>query len=420
VRTPGQSDRDRVLYTSAFRRLAGVTQVVGPLEGHIFHNRLTHTIEVAQIARRLAERLRELNPAGVAEFGGLDPDVVEAAALAHDLGHPPFGHVAEKTLDMLARRYDADDGFEGNAQSFRIVTRLSAHRKGYTGLNLTRATLNAILKYPWFRGEGPAAKREKFGAYRTEAADFSHAREGASGQRQSLEAAIMDHADAIAYSVHDLDDFFRAGLIPLETVRRTLRIDIDRFKKSGKVPAAMIDRNRKAIERMFWFQLEEIRARYEGTYSERVKMRSLNSSLINLFVTTVKLGSVDGTGSPLDISEDIYVPMRFLQNLVWRYVITNPLLATQQAGQKHVITTLFSIYRRAIRSGKDGRYIIPPAYRESFEEILRIPKKAEGRSAQETRLVVDIVASFGDVQASALFRRLTGIATGSITDLIGR
>jgi dGTP triphosphohydrolase len=188
IRTPGQTDRDRILYTSAFRRLAGVTQVVGPLEGHIFHNRLTHTIEVAQIARRLAERLRELDPNGVARFGGVDPDVVEAAAFAHDLGHPPFGHIAEHTLDQLAIDNGAPDGFEGNAQSFRIVTRLAAHRTGYKGLNLTRATLNAVLKYPWFRGEGPLEKSDKFGAYRSEKDDL---RVSASRLRLQLWTTLM-------------------------------------------------------------------------------------------------------------------------------------------------------------------------------------------------------------------------------------
>jgi dGTPase len=396
-----------------------VTQVVGPLEGHIFHNRLTHTIEVAQIARRLAERLRELDPNGVAGFGGIDPDIVEAAAFAHDLGHPPFGHIAEYTLNQLAIDNGAPDGFEGNAQSFRIVTRLAAHRTGYKGLNLTRATLNAVVKYPWFCGEGPPDKSDKFGAYRSEKDDFTHAREGSKGQRQSLEAAIMDHADAIAYSVHDLDDFFRAGLIPLETVRRNLKTEIEAFKKYSKVPADQIDRNRDAIDKMFWWQMEEIRARYGGTYSERVRMRSLNSSLINLFVTTVKLGSPDTTGSPLEISEDIYVPMKFLQNLVWRYVITNPLLATQQAGQQHTVSSLFSIYQQAIKAGKkDGERMIPPAYRESFDEVLAIPKKGKRRKEAETRLAIDIVASLGDLQATTLFRRLTGVSAGSVTDLL--
>ncbi len=144
-----QRDRDRVLYSSALRRLAEVTQVVSPESGYVFHNRLTHTLQVAQVGRRLAERLLRLYPKEIQLCSGIDPDVVEAACLAHDLGHPAFGHLAEKILNKEAE--DAG-GFEGNAQSFRIVTELAFRSKSYGGLDLTRATLNAILKYPWPKG----------------------------------------------------------------------------------------------------------------------------------------------------------------------------------------------------------------------------------------------------------------------------
>src|ERR1700722_5092020 len=146
-RQPGQRDRDRILYTTSFRRMAGVTQVATPIEGHIFHNRMTHTLEVAQFARRLAEKLIDGQRTEAERRGGIDPEVVEAAAFAHDLGHPPFGHIAELELDELGRKHGAVDGFEGNAQSFRILTKVAAHRSRYKGLNLTRATLNAVLKY---------------------------------------------------------------------------------------------------------------------------------------------------------------------------------------------------------------------------------------------------------------------------------
>jgi dGTPase len=155
-RTPAQRDRDRVLYSSAFRRLAEVTQVVAANSGYIFHNRLTHSLQVAQVGRRLSEKLVQLqNELGMFPPDGIDPDVVEAACLAHDLGHPPFGHVIEEQLNELGKDVG---GFEGNAQSFRIVTKLAFHSPKYSGLDLTRATLAALLKYPWARGENEKSR----------------------------------------------------------------------------------------------------------------------------------------------------------------------------------------------------------------------------------------------------------------------
>src|SRR6266446_506141 len=141
-RRPAERDRDRILYSAAFRRLAGITQTVpGDLE-HPVHNRLTHVLEVAQIGRRLAERLiRDPKQKEAALALEIDPEVVAAACFAHDLGHPPFGHIAEEALDEMARGAGAPGGFEGNAQSFRVVTKLAEHKEGFQGLDLTRATL---------------------------------------------------------------------------------------------------------------------------------------------------------------------------------------------------------------------------------------------------------------------------------------
>lgn len=214
-RSPFKRDRDRVLYTSALRRLAGVTQVVAAEEGHVFHNRLTHTLEVAQVARRLAERLLDEQSA-LAEVLGLDAEVAEAAALAHDLGHPPFGHVAEEELDRLVKSAGLMDGFEGNPQSFRVVTKLAKRHEDFDGLNLSRASLNAILKYPWFRQTDGSWQERKWGAFHVDGEDFTFAREGFADTYKSAEAEIMDWADDIAYAVHDVEDFYRAGLVPLE------------------------------------------------------------------------------------------------------------------------------------------------------------------------------------------------------------
>jgi dGTPase len=208
-RAPFERDRDRILYSSAFRRLEGITQVVGADHGTIFHNRLIHSIKVAQIGISLAQQLT----ARYGQLKGLvDPRVVECACLAHDLGHPPFGHTGEKELNRLLEKARDYDGFEGNAQSFRIVTKLAVRFEDHDGLNLTRGSLAAILKYPWLRERKNPDRSKKWGAYRIDQEAFDFATKNLQGR--TVEAAIMDMADDLTYSVHDLEDFYRAGLIP--------------------------------------------------------------------------------------------------------------------------------------------------------------------------------------------------------------
>jgi dGTPase len=222
-RTPFQRDRDRILYSSAFHRLAGITQIVRAGEFDIFHTRQQHTYKVAQVGRRLAEhRIRE--QPDEAALHGLDPEVVEASCLAHDLGHPPFGHAAEAELDRIVRDPSvvgcsaddaAHDGYEGNAQTFRILTKLAVrYSKDSPGLDLTRATLAATLKYPWLRDLENKQKKSKWSAYTSEQQVFDWAREHCIGDFKTAEAELMDWADDIAYSVHDLEDFHRVGIIP--------------------------------------------------------------------------------------------------------------------------------------------------------------------------------------------------------------
>lgn len=415
-REPGAKDRDRILYTAAFRRLAGVTQVVGPLEGHVFHNRLTHTLEVAQLARRLAEHLnrsqRDLAEAG----GGIDPEMAEAAALAHDLGHPPFGHVAEDQLRELASDTVAD-GFEGNAQSFRILSRLATVHETFDGLDLTRGTLNAVLKYPWLKREAESDRPNKYGAYESEEVQLTFARGGQAGRSKSLEAAIMDHADDIAYSVHDVDDFYRAGLIPLQEIKNELDAHVETFRNSKrvKVPSDKIDAHLDGLREMAKWSLPD--ERYEGEFRQRGRQRTRSSKLIEDFVTGVVLAEKDGR-VVLEIPPATTVKMKFLQNLVWQYVIDSPRLATQQHGQREIIRCLFRTYRRAVV--ERDMPLVPPTFRE---ELNALPSRGAEKenvevAAKITRIAVDIVASFTDAQAVALYRRLTGVASGSVMDIL--
>lgn len=432
-----QRDRDRILYCDPFRRLVGVTQVVSASEGHVFHNRLTHSLQVAQIARRLAERLRSSFQLQSDALGDINPDVAEAAALAHDLGHPPFGHVAEKELDRLVRDVGAlDDGFEGNAQSFRSVTKLAVRQawsenatnepaitqqRGDYGLNLTRATLNAILKYPWKWGpEGKASR--KWGAYDTETAELDWARElGPDAGQQSIEAAIMDWSDDIAYSLHDTDDFYRAGLIPLNQLscdagERTafLQAVFERYSNERR-PKSGAEQNRLTEAFNNFCDSMPIVERYTGTPSQRMTLHAFIAHKIGELITATEL--TDDPESPLLRPQALLDQVEIVKQLVWHYVIVNPALATQQHGHVRIIRWLFDTYLDASTRGPKHWRIMPPRFRQVLEDW----RESHGGDMPRARLVrntVDTIASFTDLEAVRLFQRLSGIAPGSVLDML--
>ena len=420
-RGPFQRDRDRIIYTSAFRRLAWVTQVVSAQEGDPFHNRLTHTLEVAQISRRLAEKLLDEQPEDADSLGGIDPEVVEAAALAHDLGHPPFGHAAEKELDRLVKDAGVSDGFEGNPQSFRVVTKLAIRSRESPGLNLTRATLDAILKYPWFRQTTPPARDRKWGAYNTERDLFEWVRGPEPRDfRKSAEAELMDFADDIAYAIHDVEDFYRTGLIPLDRLARD-DDEVDRFlegtfSNNGGGPIAF-DRDECKDAFSEILKSAPVIDPYSGTREQRARLRSLTAGLIGRYINAIKLQVPSNPSDPRVSVESWACKELFVfKQLTWHYVINNTALASQQFGQRRIISQLFEIlYDAAEKRQLD---VFPPSSRERIEDLAASGQN--GAKEERVRVVADLLAGLTEHQAISLYQRLTGLWLGTVMDTIIR
>ncbi|MCA9877110.1 MAG: dNTP triphosphohydrolase [Thermomicrobiales bacterium] len=405
-RTPFEKDRDRLIYSSNFQRLGRVTQVVAPNERFLTHNRLTHSLEVAQVARGLANSLLRTpgQQAAINAAGGIDASVVEAAALAHDLGHPPFGHVAEAELDRLLVAAGLPEGYEGNAQSFRIITKLGVRYSQIPGFNLTRATLNAVLKYPWQHGGNPD-KPQKWGAYQTESAEFTWARELSPlpTQQVGLEAALMDWADDIAYAVHDMSDFYRAGLIPLDRLAND-EGERDRFmaveaQRLGVFPGDQEDVRTLFDEIAQWFPND---GPFVGTRRDRASLRSFTSSLISQYINAVSIQQQPDGGYGLTIDPGREREVQLLKGLTWYYVINSPALTSQRFGQRSLIRALFGTLREAAASPHDV-HIFPPFYREMLETGDHEP----------LRVVADYIASMSEGQVVEIHQRLTGQSLGS-------
>jgi len=365
-------------------------------------------MQVAQVGLRMAQRLQASYRSTVGSADGLDPDVVEAACLAHDLGHPPFGHVAERKLEELA---GTDiEGFEGNAQSFRIIARLSQHSTNHRGLDLTRATLAAVLKYPWLKGQNDQ-KLDKWGAYSSERKDFDFASAILPATKiRTIEASLMDWADDITYSVHDVEDFYRAGRVPLHLLadRRYVK---ERLGFFAKVFARHSDRkgiwsDQKSLEEAFnevTVGLFPLEGPYTGEWTERASLRGYTSELIGRYVSATAVELKDGTPQ-LRIDEDRVLEVAMLKELTWIYVIEAPELASQQEGQRQMIERLFNIYWDAAQ-GKRSENLFPPYYRRALLD--------SANDREKKRVVIDLIAGMTEEQALAMHNRLTGVSLGS-------
>lgn len=432
-RSAFQRDRDRILYSSAFRRLAGVSQVVSADHVEPFHNRLTHTVKVAQLGRRLAETLEREQPE-LALRAGLHPEVVEAACFAHDLGHPPFGHAGEDTLNTLVDDAGDPEGYEGNAQSFRILTKLALRSPNSDGLDLCRAVLVATIKYPWSHRSALRRGSKKFGYYRSEADDYNFARSfHQQTEERTLEAAIMDYADDIAYSVHDLEDFHRIRAFPWQSFapRQTSpEIVIDEPVARDLVqitvrswygaPADVQERVQKAASVVFNSvrKYPEIYDEpYDGTRLQRIALRDWTSQTIRRFMRDCHPTIVlNDAGFPrLQLHPEAEAQIRFLKQITRSFIIEGPSICSQQLGHARIVRDVYADVVEEIKTHRSKGMklrIIP----RRFFHLIQDSKDA----VTSARLAADCLASLTECELINFHRRLRGTYAGSIADPIIR
>ncbi|GAA2014239.1 deoxyguanosinetriphosphate triphosphohydrolase [Microbacterium ulmi] len=392
-------DRARVLHSAALRRLAAKTQVLSPASPADFaRNRLTHSLEVAQVGRELATALR------------LSPDVVDTACLSHDLGHPPFGHNGERALNDWAEDVG---GFEGNAQTLRILTRLEPKVLGAEGqsfgLNLTRASLDATCKYPW-TADHPIPDpggRLKFGVYPDDEPVFRWMRDGAPGRVRCIEAEVMDLSDDIAYSVHDFEDAIVNGY--LDPARLA-----DRREHEALVTAIQswvgFDFAREELEDALFrlTRLPDWIGAFDGTRAAHARLKNLTSDLIGRFAraaTSATRDSYDGSvltryRAHVVVPRIIEAEMAVLKGVIGAFVVSID-------GRKTLYKEQRGVLKRLATALWDEPAALDAIHREDFA--------AAETDAERRRVVVDQVASLTDQLAIAWHGRLVGeVDAGSL------
>lgn len=382
-RNPFQRDRARILHSSALRRLGAKTQVLGAGTNDFSRTRLTHSLEVAQVGRDIANEL------------GCNPDIVDAACLSHDLGHPPFGHNGEKILDSLCFEIG---GFEGNAQTLRLLTRLEPkifNQVASFGLNLTKATLDASIKYPWRRANGPDPSSTKFGVYEDDLEVFHWAREGAIENQKCIEAQVMDIADDIAYSVHDIEDAITFGSLKLADLKEPgERETALKVVKDWYAPELSLQQLDEALERLenipIWI------TNYDASPKSQAELKNMTSELIGRFVSAVVLATREqyGNHALARYNASVVVPTKtqreiaVLKGLAARYVMNSDSQKHVYGQQAQIITDLFAFYTQT------GSAHLDPIYSNLYHQ-------AKTDTAKQ-RVIVDQIAALTDVSATRI------------------
>ena len=381
-RTEFMRDRARVIHSAALRRLAAKTQVAVPWENDFQRTRLSHSLECAQIGRELGETL------------GADPDLLETACLSHDLGHPPFGHNGEEALASVAGDCG---GFEGNAQSFRLLTRIEAKTVSSegksVGLNLTRAALDAATKYPWTAVTNP----RKFGVYNDDVEIFNWVRIGAPEGRKCIEAQIMDWSDDCAYSVHDLEDAIFAGQISPSNFERDFDTLYQEMVSSYKTDATK-EEAAAALTRLQ--SLSCWPKDFDRTHRSLARLKDTTSQLIGRFVMAAEKetrrihgeGNLSRYSANLEIPREAVIEVDFLKAVAGHYIINAAHSQDKYEKQQVLIRELVEMLFK----------YAPQALDPIFEDDWKVATN----DSERLRVVIDQIASLTDPGAYALHARL--------------
>jgi dGTPase len=422
-----ERDRDRILHSSAFRRLQGKTQVFGIGQADFYRTRLTHSVEVAQIARAIAQNLLFDHPP---LQRCIVPELAEAVALAHDLGHPPFGHAGEQTLDACMREVSRRSRltgkkvlrFEGNAQTFHILVAAEPKSPSYPGLNLTRATLAGVLKYPYeqdigndkfvFSSDLPMAKwaLEKGGAILKSRNRSNHRR-----LRTSIVCQVMDWADDCAYSVHDVEDALQAQFLhpgDLEQARFARRVfaHYEETRIEEEAPKLILSEVR---ERLLQFAKRILPSEWGD---ERAQRKSAMRNILNDLITSVSARRRSGSRREdfcwdLEIPDEARILSVLCKSVIWEAVITDPRVAVMSTKGREILRDLFQLLMEEVLE-KRSAVLFPRYYRPIVEECLG------GGQMEAGRAVCNFLALLTDMDALRLHSLLRGSKASSVFDFI--